>query len=181
MAAHEPVIAKSLLAAGTTFAGMVLAEDRLAMRLLAARDDVDPARLGCCGLSGGGLRAVYLAGMEPGIACVVCAGMMTTWRDIALAKSRRHSWMMYLPGLPQALDFPDILALAAPAPSLVLSCGDDALFTRHEVERGHAMVAASYGKADIADRHRGVVHDGPHRFDRAMQGEAFAWLRRWLA
>ena len=49
--------------------------------------------------------------------------------------------MVYLPGLPRDLDFPDILSIAAPAPTLVLSNRDDGLFTPAEMERAHGMLA----------------------------------------
>lgn len=181
MAGHEQTVARSLLAAGTTLPGVVLAEDRRALDHLGARPDVDPARIACCGLSGGGLRAVYLAALDPRIACAVCAGMMTTWRDLTLAKSWRHSWMAYLPGLPCQLDYPDILSLALPAPTLVLSNRHDALFTLAEMERAHDALAEAYAKAGAPHRHRGTFHAGPHKFDRPMQDEAFAWLARWLS
>jgi dienelactone hydrolase len=180
MAGHEHVVARSLLAAGTTFPGVVVAEDRRALDHLCARPDVDPARIGCYGLSGGGLRAVHLAGLDPRIACAGCTGMMTTWRDFALHRSHRHSWMVYLPGLPLELDYPDILSLAAPAPTLVQSNREDALFTASEVERAHRALAEVYAKVGATDRHRGSFHEGPHKLDRAMQEEAFAWLARWL-
>ena len=40
------------------------AEDQRALDYLCARDDVDPARVGCAGLSGGGLRTCYLAALS---------------------------------------------------------------------------------------------------------------------
>jgi hypothetical protein len=107
--------------------------------------------------------------------------MMTTWRDLLLNRSRAHSWMVYLPGLPRDLDFPDILSIAAPAPTLVLSNRDDALFTPAEMGRAHGMLAEVYAKAAAGERHRSALYSGPHKFDRAMQAEAFAWLDRWLA
>ena len=180
-AGHEQVVAKSLLCAGTTLPGLIAAEDRRALDHLCARPEVDAARVGCCGLSGGGLRAVLLAALDGRVACACCAGMMTTWRDLLLNRSRAHSWMVYLPGLPRDLDFPDILSIAAPAPTLVLSNRDDALFTPAEMGRAHGMLAEVYAKAGAADRHRSAFHPGPHKFDRAMQAEAFAWLDRWLA
>ena len=54
-------MSKSLLSAGTTWPGVFTAEDQRALDYLCSRDDVDPARVGCAGLSGGGLRTVYLA------------------------------------------------------------------------------------------------------------------------
>jgi dienelactone hydrolase len=53
---HEEVMAKSLFSAGTTWPGMIFAEDRKALDILCARKDVDSTRIGCGGLSGGGLR-----------------------------------------------------------------------------------------------------------------------------
>ena len=43
-AQHEHVLAKSLLCAGVTMPGLVMAEDVHALDLLAARPDVDPSR-----------------------------------------------------------------------------------------------------------------------------------------
>ncbi|HET6466949.1 MAG TPA: hypothetical protein VFG43_01100 [Geminicoccaceae bacterium] len=179
-ALHEQVVAKSLFCAGTTLAGTVAAEDRQALDQLCARPEVDARRVGCCGLSGGGLRAVHLAALDERIACACCVGMMTTWRDFLLNTAHKHTWMVYAPGLPQDLDYPEILAIAAPRPTLVLSNRDDALFTLPEMERAHGMLADIYAKAGAAERHRGRFHAGPHKFDLAMQAEAFAWLDRWL-
>ena len=72
-------------------------------------------RIGCGGLSGGGLRTVYLGGLDPRIDCAVCVGMMTTWRDYLLNVSSTHTWMAYIPGLPHDLDYPEILGLRVPS------------------------------------------------------------------
>jgi dienelactone hydrolase len=179
-AAHEHVLAKSLFCAGTSMPGLVTAEDRRALDHLAARADVDASRIGCCGLSGGGLRSVQLAALDPRLACVVVVGMMTTWRDFMLHKAHRHTWMAYLPGLARDLDYPDLLTLAAPTPTLVQSCREDGLFTPAEMERAHATIAEVYAGIGAAERHRGTFYPGPHRFDLEMQAEAFAWLDAWL-
>jgi hypothetical protein len=34
--------------------------------------------------------------------------------------------------------------------------------------------------AGAADRYRCSFDPGPHKFDLAMQAEAFAWFERWL-
>ena len=177
---HEHLIAKSLFCAGLTWPGVPLAEDRAALGLLAARDDVDAARLACAGLSGGGLRTVYLAGLDERIKTACCAGMMTTWRDYLLYKCWTHTWMIYVPGLPRELDYPEVLGLRAPQPVLVQSCEQDPLFSRGEMQRADTMLTEIYRKAEAADAYRGTFYPGGHRFDRAMQAEAFAWFERWL-
>lgn len=177
---HEHVIAKSLFSAGTTWPGVFTGEDQRALDYLCGRPDVDTKRVGCCGLSGGGLRTVYLTGLDHRIKCSCCVGMMTTWRDYLLNKSYTHTWMVYIPGLSRDLDYPEIFGLNVPNPVLVLNNHEDPLFTVPEMERADRMVQEIYRKADIADRYRAKFYPGPHKFDREMQAEAFRWFDRWL-
>lgn len=179
-AAHEHVLSKALFAAGATWPGVFLAEDQRALDVLCARPDVDATRVGCGGLSGGGLRTVMLGGADPRIRCAVCVGMMTTWRDYVLSKVWTHTWMCYVPLLPAELDYPEILGLRVPLPTLVLNDTEDQLFTLPEMQRADAMLAELFHKAGAADRYRCSYYPGPHKFDRAMQAEAFDWFDRWL-
>jgi dienelactone hydrolase len=177
---HEHLIAKSLFSAGMTWPGIFVFDDQRAVDYLASRPDVDATRIGCCGLSGGGLRTVMLTGADDRIRCSCCVGMMTTWRDYLLNKCYTHTWMCYVPGLPRDLDYPEILGLGAPNPVLVLNNRQDALFTMPEMERADRILAEVYKKAGATDRYRGSFYDGPHKFDLAMQKEAFEWFDRWL-
>jgi dienelactone hydrolase len=177
---HEHLVAKSLFSAGLTWPGVFVHDDQRALDYLASRPDVDATRLGCAGLSGGGLRTVMLAGADERIRCACCAGMMTTWRDYLLNKCYTHTWMCYVPGLPKDLDYPEILGLAAPNPVLVLNNSDDALFTLPEMQRADRILAEVYQKAGAADRYKANFYPGPHKFDLAMQKDAFAWFDRWL-
>jgi dienelactone hydrolase len=177
---HEHIMAKSLFCAGTTWPGVFTAEDQRALDYLCARDDVDPGRVGCAGLSGGGLRTCYLAGLDDRIRCACCVGMMTTWRDYLLNKCYTHTWMIYIPGLPRDLDYPEILGLRVPLPTMVLYDAEDQLFTPPEMRRAERMLSEVFDKAGAADRYKGSFYPGPHKFDRPMQAEAFAWFDRWL-
>ena len=178
---HENVVAKSLFCAGTTWPGVFTAEDQRALDYLAARPDVDPDRLGCAGLSGGGLRTVFLAGLDDRIKCACCVGMMTTWKDYLLHKSHTHTWMVYVPGLARDLDYPEILGLRAPLPTLVLNDSEDTLFSPGAMKDADRILGEVYAKAGAADRYRCSFYPGPHKFDLPMQAEAFAWFDRWLA
>jgi dienelactone hydrolase len=177
---HEHIMAKSLFSAGTTWPGVFVAEDQRALDYLCSRPDVDAARVGCAGLSGGGLRTVYLTGADPRIKTSVCAGMMTTWRDFLLNKSYTHTWMVYIPGLPRIIDYPEIAGLNAPHPFLVLNNHEDQLFTVSEMQSADRILSEVYNRAGAADRYRMSFHPGSHKFDLAMQKEAFAWFDRWI-
>jgi len=177
---HEHIMAKSLFSAGTTWPGVFFAEDRVALDILMARSDVDKDRMGCSGLSGGGLRTVLMGGLDHRIKCAIPSGFMTTWKDFILNKSYTHTWMAYIPLLPNELDFPEILGLRAPLSALVLNNNEDSLFTLSEMKRADDMLKAVYQKANAEDRYRCSFYAGPHKFDAKMQEEAFAWFDRWF-
>jgi dienelactone hydrolase len=177
---HEHIIAKSLFCAGLTWPGVFVFDDQCALNYLASRPDVDATRIGCAGLSGGGLRTVMLTGADERIRCSCCVGMMTTWRDYLFKKSYTHTWMVYVPGLPRDLDYPEVLGISVPNPVLVLNNRQDSLFTMSEMQRADATLTNVYKKAGAPERYRASFYEGPHKFDREMQKEAFEWFDRWL-
>jgi dienelactone hydrolase len=177
---HEHIMAKSLFSAGTTWPGVFFAEDRKALDILCARKDVDSQRIGCGGLSGGGMRTVFMAGLDERIKCAVCVGFMTTWKDFLLNKSFTHTWMTYVPLLPNELDFPEILGLRTPLPTLVLNDADDNLYTPEEMQRANKILEEINKKAGSENHYKCSTYPGPHKFDQAMQKEAFNWFDKWL-
>lgn len=179
-AKHEHVIAKSLFCAGLTWPGVFTFDDQCALNFLASRPEVDATRIGCGGLSGGGLRTVMLTGADERIRCSCCVGMMTTWRDYLLNKSYTHTWMVYVPSLPRELDYPEVLGISVPYPVLVLNNRQDDLFTMPEMQRADTILKNVYKKAGAPERYRASFYDGPHKFDRDMQKQAFEWFDQWL-
>ena len=179
-AQHEHIMAKSLFSAGTTWPGVFLAEDIKALDVLCARADVDAERIGCGGLSGGGMRTVFIGGLDPRIKCAVCVGFMSTWKDFALNRSFTHTWMTYVPLLPNELDFPEILGLGVPLPTLVINAEEDNLYTLPEMRVADDILREVYEKAGVSEKYRCSFYPGGHKFVKAMQIEAFDWFDRWL-
>src|SRR5262249_52270026 len=178
--AHEHIMEKSLLSAGTTWPGVYVVEDQRALDVLCARPDVDASHVGCCGLSGGGMRTVFLGGLDDRVRCAIAVGFMTTWRDFLLDKCFTHTWMTYVPLLPKDLDFPEILALRAPSSTMVLNCNEDPLYTLDEMKRADTIMRETFERAGAADRYRCNFYPGGHKFDRPMQTDAFEWFDRHL-
>ena len=177
---HEHVMSKSLFCAGTTWPSVFFAEDQKALDVLSARADVDTNNIGCAGLSGGGLRTVFMGGLDPRIKCAVCVGFMSTWKDFLMNKSFTHTWMTYVPIIPSELDFPEILGLRVPLPTMVLNDSDDYLYTLPEMKKADTILAEVFKKANASDRYKCSYYPGPHKFDAQMQDEAFAWFDKWL-
>jgi len=147
---------------------------------LLSRRDVDATRVGCCGLSGGGLRTAYLAGLDHRVKASVCVGFMSTWRDFLLNKSWSHTWMTYAPLMPNILDFPEIYGLRAPLPTMVQSCTGDPLYTVPEMREANRILKVVFAKAGVPENCRCEFYPGGHKFDLPMQRDAFDWLDGFL-
>ena len=179
-AEHEHIIAKILTHSGLTWPGLMVDADMRALDFLAAQANVDVENLGCCGLSGGGLRTVFLAAMDARIKASVCVGFMCSTRELAAYKTYIHTWMMYLPGLSHLMDFADLYALHGKKPIMVQFDEEDQLFTPKGQEEAHARLTEVYRKMGAPELYSGLFFPGPHKFDVPMQEAAFAFFDRWL-
>ena len=88
--------------------------------------------------------------------------------------------MVYVPLSPNELDFPEILGLRVPLPTLVLNDEEDDLYTMPEMQSANKILNEVYKKAGAADHYQCSFHPGPHKFDKKMQAEAFDWFDKWL-
>jgi hypothetical protein len=142
---------------------------------------VDPRRIGCLGISMGGYRAVYLSALDERIAAGCVVGFMSTVGPMLKAHLDTHSWVHFLPTLHRFLDLPDVASLAAPRHLLVQQCSQDRLFPPAGMKEAVEKISAVYEKAGVKEKFTSRFHDVPHKFTRAMQDEAFAWLDERLA
>ena len=178
--AKEATLAKSMAFAGATWPGVVAWDDMRTVDYLVTRPEVDPQRIGCLGISMGGYRAMYLTALDDRIVAGCVAGFMSTIRPMLRAHVDTHSWVHYLPELHRHLDWPDLASLAMPRALMVLQCSQDRLFPLAGMREAVDKIAAAYAKANCRDKFAGRYHDVPHKFTRAMQDQAFAWLDRHL-
>lgn len=166
---------------GTSWMGIVSYDDRRSVEALSSLAEVDPKRIGCVGLSGGGYRATYLTGMEPRIKASVIVGWMTSLPTTLDIPYSVHSALFDAFGLHAHLDHPDVASLAAPDCAIfVQNCARDRLFTRAGMEAAAEKIRAVYADLKRPERFRSKFYDVPHQFNVEMQEEAFAWLERWL-
>lgn len=174
---HEHLVEKYCNLLGTTLAGVVSHEDRIALNVLRARPEVDPARVACCGLSGGGNRSVLLLATHDGIAAAVVVGLMSTYEGLLDHNVASHTWMFFPHGWSRYGDWPDIAASRAPMPLLVQYDREDDLFTPAGMAAAHERLIAHYTAVGRPDAYAGQFYPGPHKFDLEMQAAAFAWLK----
>ncbi len=177
---HEHLVEKYCAQLGTTLAGVVSYEDRVAVNYLRSRPDVIGERIGCVGLSGGGCRAALLQATSDHISAAVVAGMMSTYAHLLDHNVASHTWMFFPHGWARYGDWPDLAACRAPSPLLVQYDLDDELFTVEGMRAAHERIAAHYQSMGRPEQYTGEFYPGPHKFDLPMQAAAFAWLKHHL-
>ena len=177
---YENYIAKSLFMAGTTWPGVMLYEDMRAVDYLMTRDEVDPNRVGCGGLSGGGEQTIFLTGMDSRIKCSVCVCFMNSFARMVRHDIPSHTWMAHLPHLSKLIDLPDLLSLSGGIPQMVQYRDRDPLFAIEGQRECDEKLRRIYGKMSAPDLYSGRFYEGGHQFSEDMQDEAFAWFDRWL-
>ncbi|HEY1721140.1 MAG TPA: hypothetical protein VGG27_07830 [Magnetospirillaceae bacterium] len=178
---NEHIVARYCALLGTSLAAIIAYEDRVALNVLATRDDVDSRQLGCLGFSGGGLRAALLNATADNLAASVVAGMMSTYDEMLSTGVAAHTWMLFPTGWSAYGDWSDLAASAAPMPLMVQCALGDALFTEAGMRTADKRIAARYAESGAPQAYRGLLYPGPHRFDEEMQRAAFAWLSDTLA
>jgi dienelactone hydrolase len=179
-ASREATLVKGLTLAGLTWPGIVFWDDIRTIDYLVSRPEVDAKRIGCLGISMGGYRSLYLAGLDERIKSACVTGFLSSVRPMIRSHLDTHSWIHFLPALHRYLDLPDAASLAAPRPLLVQQCARDRLFPAEGMKEAIKKIAAVYDKAGAKDKFSGRFYDVPHVFSKAMQDEAFDWLDRHL-
>ncbi len=177
---HETLTAKTIFTSGATWPGILFQGDQTSVDYLLMREEVDPERIGCIGLSIGGFRSAHLAGLDPRIKAAVVAGWMTTYDTLLKNHLRNHTWMIYVPGQLRYLDLPDVVSLNARRPLMVINCLQDRLFTLKGMQAAERKLDTIYKKMNAQERFKCRYYDVPHSLNVPMQNDAIKWLERWL-
>ncbi len=178
---NEQLVGRTIFTAGFTWAGVMFWDDIRSVDYLLTRPEVDPHRIGCVGLSVGGLRACHLAALDERIKASVVVGWMASFP----AQLRRHirntiGHTKLVPGLYRYLDYPDVASLAMPNALMVINGRKDGLFEQGGVASAFEKLGRCYEKAKLPERVKTSLYDAPHEFNAEMQDEAWAWLERWV-
>ncbi len=132
--------------------------------------------LACMGLSGGGMTSLYASAVDERITASVINGYFNTYRSSIL--SVFHCECNYIPGLLKYAEMPDIAALIAPRPLLIVSGTKDDLFPINEVLEGYQHLERVYNLLDVPERLDKDIYDGGHRFS---DNKIYNFLDRWIS
>ncbi|MCX7700985.1 MAG: alpha/beta hydrolase family protein [Gemmataceae bacterium] len=175
---HGALDGAALWPTGRTLLGLQVYDNRRAVDYLLTRPEVDPARIGITGASGGGNQSMYAGALDDRIACVVpvCSvGQYQAYLQAACCVCEV---------LPRALTFTeegDVLALVAPRALMVINASRDAFqFSPGEAEKSVARARHVYDLLLQRERIRHVVFDSGHDYNKPMREAMYGWMSRWL-
>ena len=182
-AATEAALFKSFLWQGKTLWGMMLRDDTLALNYLAARPEVDPARIAAMGMSMGATRTWWLSALDDRIKVAVSVACLTRYQNlIAEGSTQYHGIYYYVPNLlADGIDAESIIGLIAPHPHLTLTGdrdpGSPAAGVRI-INRFQEQLYQLYGQPDSF---RGLIYPGvKHAYTRKMWAQSLDFLHRHL-
>lgn len=175
-----------LLAVGVAQEAIVVHESLCALEVLLARPEVDPARVGMTGASGGGFNSWILPALEPRIAATVPVVGTADFLEQARAV-RNLDWFAakehchFIPRLFRYANNHELLACVAPRPVMVISAHNDVAFPipgqRDVVKYGERLYAALDAPGMV-----GYFEDADegHGYQKRKREAAVGWFLKWL-
>ena len=164
---------------GQTVTGMWTWDLHRLVDYIETRRDCRPDRIGCAGLSGGGLQTLWASALDERIACAVISGYLYGYKE-ALLDLHNNCACNYVPHLYEYADMGDIGALIAPRPVLIETGTEDPLNGPSGVKNVISQVNIMRRAYRLLGATRAVKHDvfeAPHRWHGV---EAIPWLRQHL-
>jgi len=144
------------------------------------REDCIPDRIGCAGLSGGGLQTLWASALDKRIKCAVISGYLYGCKESLLDLYINCS-CNYVPHLYEYVDMGDIAALIAPRPLLVETGTEDPLNGASGLANVRSQMRTIRKAYRLSAAQRMLKHDvfeGEHRWNGV---KAIPWMKRHLA
>ncbi len=174
---HIQAGAQSLLI-GESVARYFIWDAKRALDYLVSRPEVDPARLGAVGCSGGGALTTFIGALDSRVKVVAPACYINSYR-LLFAGPDPDSEMSFPRFLSSGLDMADFVELSAPTPWLLLATEGD-YFTPAGARLVYDEARRWFGLYGAEDKLRFFVGGGPHGTPLETREEIYEWMIRWL-
>jgi dienelactone hydrolase len=155
----------------TAGAALLLGETMIAWRVrdvmrtidwVRTRKELDSARLGCMGISGGGTCTLFASALDERIRVAFVSGYLNTFLESVFSLS--HCIDNYVPGILQWAEMYDVGGLIAPRPLFVESGDKDNIFPIEASKSSFERVKKVYETLGAGDLAAQEVFAGEHSF-----------------
>lgn len=150
-----------------------------AIDYLCSRLDVDPKRIGCTGISGGGNLTSYLMAFDDRIVAAAPGCFMTTHRRKNESPGPGDAEQNLFAQIRDGFDHPDFILSRAPKPTLILAATDDFVPIEGTWE-AFRQAKRVYSKLGFPERIQLVEASAKHGFGRQLREAAVRFMARWL-
>ena len=150
-----------------------------ALDVLAARDEVDAAKLGVMGHSGGGTMTSWLMALDDRIACAAPSGFLSTLRSVLEDNGPQDAEQTVFGELTFGFNHLGHILLRAPSPVLHCSSHGD-FFPFLGVVETAARARTVYAMLGKPEAYRLSDTLGPHHWHESTRTLAVDWMDRWL-
>jgi dienelactone hydrolase len=169
---------------GALLIGRQLASYRIwdglrALDYLASRPEIDPARLGCTGNSGGGTMTAYLMALDDRIAVAAPSCFITSLERLFATIGPQDAEQNITGQVAAGLDHADYVTLHAPKPTL-LTVGTRDFFDIRGSWDTFREVKLIFGRLGYGERVDLFESDEEHGFTRPRRIATARWMMRWL-
>ncbi|MBN1669442.1 MAG: acetylxylan esterase [Kiritimatiellae bacterium] len=156
---------------GLSMFGLQLNNSIKVLDYLCSRADIDTARIGCTGESGGGTQTYYLAALDERVRVAAPAVMLSGHMQGGCVCE--NAPLLHLP-----YSTVHYAGLIAPRPLLLLACTGD--WTHHAREREYASLKKLYRLYGAERALACFYQDAPHNYNKPSREAVYAWMKRWL-
>lgn len=167
------------LLVGQTNEGMIVWDTMRAVDYLLTRPDVDPARLGLTGNSGGGENTFYTMPLEERFAVAASFCFVCSYEDW-IRDGGNHCICNHMPGILNHMEEFEILALNAPRPFLSGSGAEDKIFPIDGVRLTCERARRIYRMHGAEDRMVNIDVPLGHGWSAPLREAAYGWMSKWL-
>ena len=150
-----------------------------AVDYLLTRREVDPARIGITGRSGGGTQSAYIAAFDERIYAAAPENYITNYRRLLQSIGPQDAEQVMFHFLYRGLDHPDLLLVRAPKPAMLITTTRD-MFSIQGVMETEAEVAGIYKAYNAADNFSRVEDDDVHASTKKNREAMYAFFRKHL-
>lgn len=175
---HQMVGVQALLG-GESLARQMIWDGMRALDVLQARPEVDGARMGVSGCSGGGTLTAYLASLDPRVAVAAPSCYISSWQEQLQGTGPQDAEQQFPDQLRDGWDHGDLLIAMAPRPYLIASTTED-FFPLAGARRTFEEAKYIYNRFGAEDKIAWFTAPGDHGMRADTRGAVYAWMRKWL-
>ncbi len=167
------------LLTGTSVARYFIWDGIRALDYLLERGDVDPARIGVAGNSGGGTMTSYLAALDQRLAAAAPSCYLTSWETLWHGQGPQDAEQVFPNFIADGLNFADFVVSFAPKPLQITVATRD-YFPIAGAKATFAEAQQIYTGLDAAKRIGFFEYDDNHGWSQPRREATYRWFSQWL-